>query len=329
MLIKYPALMTQLQKRFPAIYVLTGSDYYLLQQATDSIKKNWCARNETEIRRFDVATSTDWNNLITESNTYTLFAEQVLLEARFEKKTIDNTIKGIIKRYIERSNPRCLILLHAYQIPPKQFAWLNQDEQAIVVHVTPFSTQAMQQWIKTQLQKLTVSYDPEIPSMIQHYTQNNMLAAAQVFEKLALIYDRNTVLSMEIVRTQLIDQAEFQLYELTDACLAGQFESALRILRWAAHDKEPTLIVWLLTQEVRLLIELTYLIQQNVIFSTACNQLKIWPQRVKLFETALKRLPLQKLYQLLQKSHSIDECIKTQQNQGVWQALEQFAMAFK
>ncbi len=48
-----------------------------------------------------------------------------------------------------------------------------------------------------------------------------MLACAQAIEKLALVCEEDIQLSIEDVKAQLIDQCEFQLYELADACLSA------------------------------------------------------------------------------------------------------------
>ena len=154
-----------------------------------------------------------------------------------------------------------------------------------------------------------------------------MLACAQVIEKIALIYDEKTLLSIEDVKAQLIDQCEFQLYELADACLSANTCKALHLLRQAYSNRaEPTLVLWLLTQEIRQLIQLSLLLKQNVALYTACNQLKIWPQRTQLYETTLKRLSRSQLYQLLSECMRIDERIKTSKGHQVWQSFEHVAL---
>jgi DNA polymerase-3 subunit delta len=166
-----------------------------------------------------------------------------------------------------------------------------------------------------------------VPALIHQYTQGNLLACAQTIEKLALISDKTNVLTAEDVKAQLIYQCEYQLYELADACLTANAEKALHLLRQANNNRtEPTLILWLLTQEVRQLIQLSHALKQQVAFSVACSQQKIWPQRANLYERTLTRLPLARLYELLKNSKQLDEQIKSNQSQQIWNGFEQLAL---
>lgn len=328
MLIKYPALKADLQKKIQAIYVLFGQDHYLLDDAALSIKTAWRKRGDCDEKIIHITTPEDWILLRDEANSYSLFAEHVLLDARFEKKTIDATGKAIISQYLQNTNPRSLIILHAHLIPAKQWQWLTNQENATLVQVFPFTDAAIQTWISAQLQARSIRFMPQVPALIHQYTQGNMLACAQVIEKLALISDAEGILSIDIVREQLVDHCDFQLYELADACLSSNAAKAIQLLRQACNQRtEPTLILWLLSQEIRLLIQLSHSLKQNLPLTTACNQLKIWPQRAKLYEKTLTRLSLAKLYQLLQLSQQLDTRIKTNQSNAIWHGFEQLALA--
>ena len=328
MLIKYQALQPLLQKQIKALYVLQGADHYLINDAALSIKKAWRQRGETDEKIIHINTAADWKPLLDEANSYSLFSELILLDIRFDKKTIDPMGKDTLSQYLQSINPRCLIILRTTQVPAKQLQWLQNSENVVLVQITSFTDVALQQWIATQLQSRSIRYVPQVPALIHLYSQNNMLACAQVIEKLALIFDKTAELTIEEVREHLVDQCDLPLYELADACLSANAEKALHLLRQAYHERiEPTLILWLLTQEIRQLIQLTHLLKQSIACTTACNQLKIWPKRAKLYENTLTRLPLIKLYQLLHESRQLDESIKTSQNQYIWQSFEKMALA--
>ena len=328
MLIKSQALMSHLQKKIQPIYILIGLDPYLLNDAAISIKKAWRQSGDTDEKIVHLNTATDWSLLQEEANSYSLFSEHVLLDARFEKKTIDATGKAILSKYLQNINPRCLIILRASTIPAKQLQWIANNEHVTVVQAAPLTESALQPWIATQLKQRAIRHAPQVPTLIHQYTQGNMLACAQVIEKLALISDDKNPVTLEDAKEQLIDQCEFQLYELADACLSANTEKALHLLRQACSTRaEPTLILWLLTQEIRQLIQLSYLLKQSIALTTACNQLKIWPQRANLYKMTLARLSLTKLYELLHDSKKLDERIKTNQNHQIWHGFEQIALS--
>jgi DNA polymerase-3 subunit delta len=155
-----------------------------------------------------------------------------------------------------------------------------------------------------------------------------MLACAQILEKLPLIIPEETRLTRDMMIEQLHDQCDYQLYELAEACLSGAREKVIHLLRLARQNKtEPTLILWLITQEIRQLIQLDHMRKQSLPLSKACMQLKIWPQRVRLYETTLIRVSQITLQQLLIKSQNLDVNIKSNQSQIFWHDLEQLALA--
>ena len=327
MLIKYQALVPHLQKNTKAVYVLVGLDPYLINEAAISVKKAWRQRGETDEKIVHINAPADWGLLLEEANSYSLFAEYVLLDIRFDKKTIDATGKDILNQYLQNTNPRCLIILQATAVPAKQLQWLTNNEHVVVVQIAPLTDFELQKWLTMQLTQRSIRYAPQVPALILQYSQGNMLACAQVIEKLALVYDEKNELTIEEVQEQLVDQCDFQLYELGDACLTTNAEKALRLLRQANNDRvDPTLILWLLTQEIRQLIQLSHLLKQNMSLSAACTQLKIWPKRASSYERTLTRLPTIKLHQLLHDCKQLDDRIKTNQSQHIWQSFERLAL---
>ncbi|RUR14670.1 DNA polymerase III subunit delta [Legionella septentrionalis] len=327
MLLKYQDLTSSLHRKICPVYILIGQDHYLLNDAAYQIKKSWHLLGDSDDKILYMNLAQDWAALIEEANNYSLFAEHVLLDVRYEKKSLENAGKEKLNQYLADVNPRCLIILRAPHLSSKQLQGFSANEQVLIVQASPFTPTMLQKWIIAQLNRFAISYEPEVPALIHRYTQGNMLACAQVLEIIRLVIDEKEILTQQMVIEQLIDQCNYQLYELSDACLSANTEKAIHILRQASENRtEPALILWLLAQEVRQLIQLSHLLSQAVAFSTACSQLKIWPQRVNLYQSALRRLPLLRLYQLLSLSQTLDEQIKTSHNQQVWLSFEQMVI---
>ena len=325
--ISYQALATHLKRKLDSFYVLFGQDSYLLADAARLIKQAWRHQGETDEKILTVTKTHDWQQLFDEANCYSLFAELALLDVRLEKKTIENPDKALIKHYLSNPNTKSLILLQAPTINAKQLQWLATSDNVTLVQANPMTEHAVVRWIANQLQQQQLRCDPKIPALIQLYTQGNLLAAAQVIEKLSLIAETNQTLSLEEVQNQLVDQCQFSLYELADACLAGNKSQAIHLLRLASNTRtEPALLLWLITQEIRQLIQLHYLMQQALHFSEACSKLKIWSQRANLYHTAHKRLSLTQLTHMLHYAKQIDDWIKTSQTYFVWLGFERLAL---
>lgn len=330
MLIKQQALSSHLHKKLGAIYIIFGQDFFLLNEAAESLKKTWKITNEeVEESIITINNSSDWTVIKEEANSYSLFSKATLIDIRYEKKTLEAAAKAFLVGYLQNINPSCLLILRAPNLPLKQLQTLANQDNLHLVQAIPLPELALQQWIREQFKKRELKCEPGVPVLIQQYTQGNMLACAQVIEKLGLIAEVDTLLTIETVKDQLVNQCDYQLFELADACLTQNSEKVIQLIRHASHTKvEPSLILWLLAQEVRLLLQLKELtIKQALPFNAACSQLKIWPQRARLYQSCLDLIDLTTLVNLLQFCKTIDERIKSTQSNQIWQGLEQIALS--
>lgn len=361
MQIKQQVLAQHIQKKIVPLYVLTGQDTYLLEEALITIRSAIKKVNDCDEKMLSIQSSEDWNILMQEANCYSLFSDAVLLNVLFDKKTFDASGKKILTEYLTSVNQRSFIIIKAPNVPAKQLQWLSSHEQVMVVVAYPMNADAMKNWIATQLRKNLISFDQQVPDLIHQYTQGNMLACAQVIEKIALSNTPSPTTSSHNLSTgssntnntdqlmdlrdneagrlackigvtqaleHLSDQCEHSLFELIDACLLGHADKAIQILRHAANNKtESTLILWMLTQEVRVLLQLSYLVSQTIDVKTASSQLKVWPQRISLYQISMKRFNHIVLQKLLLYCQSIDERIKSSFNTQVWPSLESLALS--
>ncbi|MCL9684627.1 DNA polymerase III subunit delta [Legionella maioricensis] len=328
MQIKQQMLAQQIQKKIAPLYVLIGQEHYLLEESLDTIKSAIKKSYDYDEKVISVQSTEDWTTVLEEANSYSLFSDTVLLNIFYDKKSIDATGKKILTEYLKVINSRCFIIIRAPNIPAKQLQWLYNSEHVVLVVAYPLNTELMKQWIANQFKKNALTVEQQIPDLIYQYTQGNMLACAQVIEKIALSNASNRQINSQLALEHLSDQCAHSLFELVEACLMGQADKAIHILRQAANNKtEVTLVLWILTQEIRVLLQLSFAIQQNTDFKAACNQLKIWPQRINLYQSSIKRLTNALLEQLLYFCKSIDEQIKSNLNTQVWNALERLTLS--
>lgn len=328
MQIKPQALAPTLQRKTWPLSALVGNDHYLLDQAFTTIKTHIKSANECDERMLTVQAADDWRLVREEANSYSLFASCTLLNIVYDKKTLDVAGKKALTEYLESKNDRCFMILRAPNLPAKQLTWLTNHEQALIVLAYPLPADGMKLWIATQLKTKSFSFTKEVPDIIYQYTQGNMLASAQVIEKLSLTHDNNSQIAAQDVLDHVFNQCDHNLYELVDACLLGQADKSVQILRQAANNKtESTLVLWMLTQEVRTLMQLIHAQNQKIDFKSACAQVKIWPQRVSMYQMALKRMQPKILPSLLHYCKTIDEYIKTGTNGNLWEALECLAIS--
>lgn len=328
MQIKQQLLAQQVRKKIAPLYILTGQDLYLIEDSLKTIKTAIKKSYDCDEKIISIQSPNDWNNVCEEANSYSLFSDAIILTVYFDKKLLDSTGKKILTNYLSSVNSRCFIIIVAPNVPVKQLQSLSAQENVVISIAYSLSPENIKSWIATQLKNHGFTFDPLVPKIIHHYTQGNMLACSQVIEKLTLSCEPHDKISVQQAQEHLSNQCDHNLFELIDSCLLGQSAQAIQILRHAANNKtEATLVLWMLTQEIRLLLQLSHLLQQKIEIKSACSQLKIWPQRINYYEKIGNRLSIKKLQQLHQYCSTIDERIKSNLNTHVWNALENIALS--
>lgn len=325
MILKYPLLAQHLKKNCAPVYLITGEETFLCQQASMIIKQAWQEKvqHDTETTLIVVQNAEDWAESFVEANTYALFTRHRLLDIRFEKKTLERDSKQWIEAYASEPNPRCLVLIQAPALSAKALNPLPQHPKLVHIPITPLRAQGLRQFIINDLNQHHLRYEPDVPELIFQYNQNHVLACHQIIEQLSLVHSSPEPLTAQTVKAYLQDQGQFVLYDLGDAILAGQGRQAHYILgRLLQAQTEPILILWCITQELRKLIQLQHLTQQSTPFAAACQQLNIWSQKVTLYQQAYQRLTLDKLYSMLRHCQHIDTQLKTTQQKSTWNDIE-------
>lgn len=323
MIIKYPELIHHLQKNLAPLYIVIGTDTYMLEESIQKIKATWLKKEICDEKYFQIQQTYEWTDCFQEANHYSLFAPHTLLKIRFDKKNIDSNGLACMKAYLENPNLCCLVLIEAPNISAKQLQFIAKHSQAVLVQASTLSPPAFQAWIKRMLDEKGLRFEPSIPNLIHQYNQNNMLAVIQIIETLSMRVGSEQFITASLLSEYLTDQCEYPLFDLAEACLNTDMNKALHLLRCLNQSKnEPSLVLWLITQEIRLLLQWHQLMKQAIPFEVACKQLNIWPQRGKTYSMAIKRIGLLQLSQLLIQCHDIDILIKSAKTNEIWHALE-------
>jgi DNA polymerase-3 subunit delta len=328
MQIKQQMLEQHLKQQLVPIYWIAGQDNYLLDESVKIIKTHLQQHTQLEESKYSVDSIEGWRTILAEANSYSLFADLVLLNVIYDKKTIDAAGKKVLQSYFDSPNSRSIVLIRTPEVPLKQLQWVAQSRCALLVTAYPLDATAVKRWIAEQFKKQLLTFEQGIPDLVYQYTQGNMLASAQAIEKMSLSNPPNSCISRQQAEEHLFNQCDHSIFDLVEACLLGQGTRCIQILRQLAESKaEPTLVLWMLTQEVRTILQLHHLKQQQIDFKTACSQLKIWSTRTSLYQKSVKTLSPELLQTLMLDCQAIDVLIKSSASSQAWNALEMLALS--
>ncbi|MCE3045003.1 DNA polymerase III subunit delta [Legionella sp. 16cNR16C] len=316
--------------KFLPVYLITGQEPFQVNHYARVLISAWQTRHkdDCDTKVLQINSTADWTMLREEANNFSLFSSMMILDVRYDKKTLDSAGKQFLETYLSSPNPQCLLVLRAPDMSLKALQFISSHPAIMIIAASPMSANSCKEWIASQLKQHSIDFDEAIPALIYQYNENNLPACAQVLEKIKLIAEANTRLTLKEVEEHLHNQCEFLSFELADACLLANQAKALLLLRQSSQNKtEPSLILWILSQEIRLLIQLKHK-TAHCSFRDAASQLKIWSTKLGNYQTAIKRFEIVFLVQLLNQCELLDKKIKSANQPGqIWRSLEIIAMA--
>ena len=327
MKIKAEQLQSHLQKQLLSVYVISGDEPLLAQESADALRIAARSAGYTgrELFHFEGNhQSYDWNPLINEANSLSLFADKKILEIRIPSgKPGDKGSKAICEM-CANLNPDnlLLVILPKLEKGAQNSKWLKTLESAGAhIQVWPITGNQLPRWIQQRLQQANIQANEEAVQILADRVEGNLLAAVQEIEKLKLLALDGKV-DASRMSSVVADSARYNLFEFIDKVLMGDAQSAARSLRGLQNEgTEPIPLLWSITRELRILLKASEQVSQGAHSDSALKSAGVWDKRIPLFRNALRRLSPAHLRMLLHQAGAIDRGIKGQRRADVWDEL--------
>ncbi|MFJ3449503.1 DNA polymerase III subunit delta [Pseudomonas sichuanensis] len=326
-------LNKHLQGQLAPVYIVSGDDPLLCQEAADAIRGAARQQGYDERQVFSADANFDWGNLLLAGASLSLFAQRRLLELRLPSgKPGDKGAAALIEYCANPAEDTLLLIsLPKLDSSAQKTKWgkaLIEGGHCQFIQIWPVDAQQLPQWINQRLSQAGLTAQRDAVDMIAARVEGNLLAAAQEIEKLKLLADGNQI-TVETVQAAVADSARFDVFGLVDAILNGEAAHALRMLEGLRGEGvEPPVILWALARELRLLAGLAQQFSQGVPLDKAFSQARppVWDKRRPLVSKALQRLSAQRWAMLLQDAQRIDAQIKGQAQGSPWTSLARLAL---
>ena len=129
------------------------------------------------------------------------------------------------------------------------------------------------------------------------------------------------------VEQAVADVARFDIFELSEAWLAGDASRAVRILRaLQAEGDAPTLPIWQLSEDVHAIAMVTAMIRSGTPASAAVRNARVWGKRQAALERAVNRIAGSTVASLLVALARLDALAKGIGMGNAWDELETLAL---
>ncbi|MFT0868316.1 DNA polymerase III subunit delta [Pseudomonas sp. CAM1A] len=326
-------LNKHLQGQLAPVYIVSGDDPLLCQEAADAIRSAARQQGYDERQVFSADANFDWGNLLLAGASLSLFAQRRLLELRLPSGKPGDKGAAALMEYCANPAEDTLLLISLPKLDgsAQKTKWgkaLIEGPHCQFIQIWPVDAQQLPQWINQRLSQAGLSAQRDAIDLIAARVEGNLLAAAQEIEKLKLLAEGNQI-TVETVQAAVADSARFDVFGLVDAILNGEAAHALRMLEGLRGEGvEPPVILWALARELRLLAGLAQQFSQGVPLDKAFSQARppVWDKRRPLVSKALQRLSAQRWAMLLQDAQRIDAQIKGQAEGSPWTSLARLSL---
>jgi len=312
MQIKFPQLKAALQNLSP-IYIISGEEPFQSNATSEGIRQAAKLQGFVEREVFEVHAQFDWFDFVHNLQQLNLFSNKRLIELRMNECKIKKEITTILQAYANNcpANQILMIIIQRLDYAMTKSAWfLSLVQRGVWISVKTLDTQQQAAWLKTTLQAASISCSPAAFELLLTHTEGNLLAAHQAIEKIKILAFPLPITEVDIAKV-LSEQAKYSVFDLVEACLEGKSERTLYILHNLQEAGiEPILVLWALTREARLLLQLLHDKHLQIPLNISFTKLKIYNKRATLLQKAIQNTTQARLFTLLSKAHSLDCIIK-------------------
>ena len=265
-------------------WVLHGQEPLLEQNLIDAFRSSW-QKQEIERQRYDITSVSDWKTVFNALNSLSLFSNQLAIEVHGNIKPDASGLKEL-KNYLQHNEQNLLLVVMPKQDSSSLKTSFFQviDANGVNVALTANYPKDRQQILAVEAQKLGIQLANDAWQWLEQHHEHNLLAAKNSLMRVADTFPNEAQIQVNHLLECLQDQSRYSTFDLSDSMIAGNLAQSIKTFQYLIESGEaPSLILWTISKEMRLLMQL-YEQPQNAL------QLGIWKTKVSQYQQALRRL---------------------------------------
>lgn len=338
----YPKLL-QPSVAVAGLWLAHGDEPLLSQWLIDALRPHWRAQNYA-IKRIELISVKSWQEVLSELGSQSLFDDASALIVTGNHKP-DKTVIAELERFAVEAQAGT----HGHSVlwlTPKQdkraqsSKWFAPFAQyGNVIDCNLYNEQQRQQLLQIQAQKFGLRLSQEAWQLLMSHTEHHLLSAYQTLWRLSYLFapqlmaphedtetagdfaqSTNTVaLDITDLQAALVSDAQFSVFDLSDAMLAGNSAQVAKIIfQLKATDEPTTLVLWAISKDMRQIIQL--------MDGQDPQTLGIWRSKQGLYQQACRRQSKTQTAEWPALLYRCDQAIKGLVRQPAWELLLQAAL---
>lgn len=308
------------------LYIFSGDEPLLMMEAMDQLRATAKKMGYTDREVLMQERGFDWGALLNAGQTMSLFGDKRWLELRIPTGKPGRDGAEALRQFSAKIESQAAgpegpdaivcIVLPRLDTKTKTSTWFSALDQAgMAIQLDSLDRTQLPQWISERLKRQgqEIESGPQgqrALSFIAEQVEGNLIAAHQEIQKLGLLYPIG-VLTEEQIRSAILKVARYNVFELTEAMLAGDLARLNRMLDGLKGEGEPlVLILWSVTEELRLLSKLKAASEVGESVQQLMRANRIWGNKERLYPMALKRIQSVSLRRAMQLAAGLDRQAK-------------------
>ncbi|HSS70967.1 MAG TPA: DNA polymerase III subunit delta [Casimicrobiaceae bacterium] len=323
-------LGAHLAKGLGALYVVHGDEPLLASEAGDEIRAAARAAGFDERDVLIAEAGFKWEAFTAANRNLGLFGARKLVDLRIPSGRPGVEGARALEDCANHPSPDAvtLITLPRLDRSAQGSAWFSALERAgVSVAVQPLDRSELPRWLAARLARQKQHVSADTLQFLADTTEGNLLAAQQEIEKLGLLLPEGE-LDHDAVERAVADVARFDVFQLSEAWLAGDAPRVCRIVAALEGEGEGMpLLIWQLGEDLHALAQVLAAIASGTPRAEAVRNARVWGRRQGALEMAVRRVSPSMIPELVTGLARLDALAKGLGKGDVWQELTGLALA--
>ena len=337
----YPKLL-QSSVAVAGLWLAHGDEPLLQQWLIDALRPHWRAQNYA-IKRIELISVKSWQEVLSELGSQSLFDDASALIVTGNHKP-DKAVIAELERFATDAqtgaHSHSLLWLTPKQDKRAQSSkWFTPFAQyGHVIDCNLYDERQRQQLLQIQAEQFGLKLSQDAWQLLMSHTEHHILSVYQTLWRLSYLFapqlatsnedsqnnpttaaSVNVALDITDLQAALVSDAQFSVFDLSDAMLAGNSAQVAKIIfQLKATDEPTTLILWAISKDMRQIMAL--------MDGQDPQALGIWRSKQSLYQQACRRQSKSQTARWPDLLYRCDQAIKGLIRQPAWELLLQAAL---
>ena len=292
------------------VYLISGNSILLINEKINEIVKD-----NKNVTSFDMSINTI-EDVLLEAGYFSMFAEEKYIIIRnasfFSSGKLNDKDMNALLNYLANPNDLSCLIFICEEIDSRKKITKIIKEKYQIISIPPLKPYEIENRLQKYLTSLNYQIKPETLKYIVNNSLNNYDLAMNEIEKIVLYYNKPCLIKEEDVQNIIAKNISTNNFLFVDALIDNNLEKSLDLLKDLKTMKtEPSIIIALIARDVRIMLNIKKLLEQQKREYEIMNYLKLTDWQLEKYLKKAFPYKIKELEELLIKLTDIDLKIKS------------------